>query len=171
MPQVCSHFDGGGASAHHNDAKPLPEDGFQNPSSCSQEVLDRLDGKNVIAGGMEHIQWDLAPRVEGDGIVPDPGSRSENQGAPERIHQDHALLDKRCPPVFRHLLHVKAGLGRPIYTGEQAGTHSRIIVIRGRADQRDAVASPHGITQAYQRRQVGVAAAHEYQVLRHLPLS
>jgi hypothetical protein len=33
------------------------------------------------------------------------------------------------------------------------------------------VTVPHGIPQAHQRCKVGVAAAHEYQVLRHLLLS
>jgi hypothetical protein len=171
MPQICGYFDGRGASAHHDDAKPLFEAGCQYLSSCSKEILDRLDGINVFAGWMEEIQRDLAPRVEGDGIVPDLGSRTENQDAPDGIDQDHPFLDERCPPVFRHLFHVEAGLGRPVDAGEQAGTHPGIIVIPGRADQRDAVTGPYGITQTHHRRQVGVAAAHENQVLRHLPLS
>jgi hypothetical protein len=141
MPQVGGHLDGRGTSTHHDNAKPLPDVGFLDLPSCRKEVLDRFDGENVITGGMEGI------------------------------HQDHAVLDKRCSPVFRHLFHVEAGLGRPVYAGEQAGTHSRIIVIRGRADQRDSGPGLHGIAQAYKRRHVCVATAHENQVLRHLPLS
>jgi len=171
MPQICGDFDGRGASAHHNDANPLPDARTLYLSSGGKEVLDRFDGKNVLAGGMEESQRDLAPRVEGDGIVPDLGSRSENQGAPHGIHLDHAVLDERCPPVLRHLLHVEPGLGGPVYSREQAGPHSGIVVIRGRADQRNPVTGPHGVTQARQRRQVGVASSNENQVLRHLPLS
>jgi hypothetical protein len=171
MPQVCGDFDGRGPAAHNDDAKFLPEAGFPYLPPRGKEVLDRLYGENVGAGGIEEVHRDLAPRVEGDGIVPDLGSRTENQSAPDGIHQDHTVLDERRPPVFRHLFHVEAGLGGPIDAGEQAGTHSRIVVIRGRADQRDAVTGLHGIAQARKRRKVGVAAAHEYQVLRHLPLS
>jgi hypothetical protein len=72
---------------------------------------------------------------------------------------------------LRHLFHVEAGLGRPVYAKKLAWTHSRIVVIRERADQRDAVTGSHGIHQVHQRRKVGVAAAHENQVLRYLPLS
>lgn len=171
MPKICGHLDGRGPSAHHDDADPLSGVGFRYHPSCGKDVLDRLDGKNVIAGGMEEIQRDRAPRVEGDGIVPDLGSRTENQGTPDGIHQDHAVLDERCSQVLRHLFHVEAGLGKPVYAGELAWTHSRIVVIRERADQRDAVTGSHGIHQVHQRRKVGVAAAHENQVLRYLPLS
>jgi hypothetical protein len=107
-----------------------------------EEVDHRFYRPDILPrGGKERLDGHFATRVERNNIIGNFLAGLGHQNPPIRIDPGDFILQKRPSALLNHLPYVEPDLLGTVDPGKHPWTHSRIVLVGGRHDHRDSMAS------------------------------
>ena len=76
----------------------------------------------------------------------------------------HRVLNISRVPVFRHFPYIETDLLRTVDAGQHAGAHARIVVVRRRAYQGDAMTSAREFVEIEESFYMGMTSADKHEM-------
>jgi len=137
---------------------------------ASPEKVDhRFDRPDILPRGRkERLDGDFATGVEGNNVIRNFPAGLQPQNSTRGIDPGDLILQKHSSAVLNHLPDVEPDLLGTIDPGKHPRTHARIVLMSGRHDHRDSMASLNVTGQIQQNREVSMPAPHQNQILSHL---
>ncbi len=105
-----------------------------------EEIENRFDGNDIVLPfSNQSAQGHFTARVEGNDVVGPMFPGLEIKCSLTRVDPDDPVLEEPGAAVLSHFLYMQTNILRAVDPGEQPWSHAGIVVIRGRADERDPV--------------------------------